>query len=336
METLRNVDLSFYAKNATKPILIATHENPDGDAIGSLVGLGLYLHYLWGAHKNNQPIILYSPDYIPDNLQFITEGMTIYSEYSLEELKKHEYAATILVNARGPDRCRLPSPEAIRWGDHIIIDHHLDDHPWAGFLLHDSEEVSSTCALIVEQLLQHFIPSKKIAQALLLGITTDSLNFSIATQTDHIAAGACIHQGASPQVIRDNLAVENYEDLLYLSKAIEENTAFFYNKRVVISWIDVPTVASYIGSRLVGMLRNIQGVEIAVAISQGEPVDVDADVDGPYKLRFEFRSKIRNVRDLAVMLGGGGHERAAGASGEGWGHEAAVRVLDLICPIYEI
>lgn len=170
-------DLIAFPKN----VAIITHRNPDGDALGSSLGLRFFLE------KYNHSIKVILPSEYPSNFQYLhgIEECVIYDF-------KHEETAKILKNAdiifcldfNALDRVDKMGPliEDAR-AKKILIDHHLDPEPFVDYTYSDTK-ASSTCELIHQFIHQLGAIDKldaRIGEALFTGIITDTGSFKYST-----------------------------------------------------------------------------------------------------------------------------------------------------------
>ena len=150
--------------NMPKQIVIIPHVNPDGDAIGSILGLAHYLQL-----KGQSPYVIV-PNAFPDFLSWIpgVESITIFDQAV-------DTASTLIANAdviftldfnalhrTGAAEDALIASKAIK----IMIDHHQSPEPYATYMYSDVS-MSSTCEMVY-----HFIA--------MLGDST-AINSAIAT-----------------------------------------------------------------------------------------------------------------------------------------------------------
>lgn len=161
-----------------KKIAVLTHTNPDGDAIGSLLGLGLFLKAM------GHDVQVMTPNPYPEFLQWLPGNgeVVIFTRRKAKAIRIIEEAEIIFCldfNAsnrfEGLETC-LQSAKGIK----ILIDHH--PHPQPEYdLLFSNTAVSSTAELVYEFMEgtgKKDLISKEIAECLYVGIMTDTGNFS--------------------------------------------------------------------------------------------------------------------------------------------------------------
>ena len=155
-------------------IVIASHIRPDGDAIGSLLGLGLALR---DAGKSVQMILA---DGLPSSFKYLEGGKLIekqpkggHDTFITVDCADFKRTGSIFENFGQPD---------------INIDHHKTNERFGKLNLIEAEEVA-TSAILTNHLPQWGFPiTKPIAAALLTGIITDTLGFRTSNTTPEVAA----------------------------------------------------------------------------------------------------------------------------------------------------
>ncbi len=144
-------------------VLIASHVRPDGDAVGSLLGLGLSLQE---AGKTVQMIL---EDGVPSSFKHLSGSKQV------SHRPKGEFDLAVVVDCSDLQRAGkalngIPLPD-------LNIDHHITNLNFAGINLVDPQAVA-TAAILTECLPQWGFPiSQAVASALLTGLVSDSLGF---------------------------------------------------------------------------------------------------------------------------------------------------------------
>ncbi|SFZ93289.1 phosphoesterase RecJ domain-containing protein [Flaviramulus basaltis] len=209
--------------STTTKIVIVPHKNPDGDAIGST--LGLYHYLLKGNHQVN---VLVPNDY-PTFLKWIPGNDTILKHDSQTTecdalINDADIIFTLDFNAfhrTGSMETVLTKSKALK----IMIDHHQAPDDYATYTFSDVS-MSSTCEMVY-----HFIDiledtnliDKNIATCLYVGIMTDtgSFRFASTTSTTHKIIAKLIEKGANNTEIHNNIYDTNsYERLQLLGCAL--------------------------------------------------------------------------------------------------------------------
>jgi phosphoesterase RecJ-like protein len=219
-----------------KKIVIVAHKNPDGDAIGS--SLGLY-HYLV---KDNHNVNVIMPNDYPSFLKWIpgNDAVLIHDAQTAtcdSLINESDIIFTLDFNAfhrTGNMETALTESSALK----IMIDHHQAPDDYAAYTFSDVS-MSSTCEMVY-----HFINmlgdldkiNSAIATSLYVGIMTDtgSFRFSSTTSTTHRVVADLIEKGANNSEIHNHVFDTNsYERLQLLGCALtnlkvlpEHRTAF--------------------------------------------------------------------------------------------------------------
>jgi len=293
----------------SKKAVILTHTNPDGDAVGSSLGLREFLEF------KGLRVRIFINGGIPDNLKFLagSEEITIFDE---TEHRKILTSADIIFILDLNDSSRLKSIEStllMSKAYKIVIDHHLEPKDFADLYLVDTE-ASSTGELIWMLITsdKDFKLSKDAADALYVAIMTDtgSFRFPRTDENVHKIIARLINSGADP--------VRNYDEV-YNKQSLES---------VKLLGEGFASLESYCGGKLLLMTltRNMfertgameddieNFVERLMFIKDSLIGILITQVPTREELRISFRSKgTLSVRELARLYGGGGHVNAAGA-----------------------
>jgi len=201
-----------------KNIVIVGHKNPDGDAIGSCLGLGNFLR------QKGMKVTVIMPNNFPKFLQWIPETDSILTlEREPEETKNVIKNADLIftldfntLNRTGDLEEFLENAKA----DFILIDHHQQPGDYAVVTYSDVAMCSTS------EMVYHFIESlkgvqllnKEIATQLYVGIMTDtgSFRYPATTATTHRVIANLIEAGAKNSEIHQNIYDTNSPDRLKL------------------------------------------------------------------------------------------------------------------------
>ena len=209
--------------SSKKKIVIVPHKNPDGDAIGST--LGLYHYLLKGGHKVN----VLTPNDYPSFLKWIPGNDTIL-KYDTQKnacdslIKDADIVFTLDFNAfhrTGDMEHMLSECKALK----IMIDHHQAPDDYAMYTYSDVS-MSSTCEMVyhfIDMLGDKNLIDQIIATCLYVGIMTDtgSFRFRSTTSTTHRVVAKLIEKGADNTSIHNNIYDTNsYEGLQLLGCAL--------------------------------------------------------------------------------------------------------------------
>lgn len=185
IDSEQRVRLEDWIENAEK-IAILTHTNPDGDAIGSSLGLALALT---GLGKDAQVII---PDGLPDFLRWLPgiERSTTFA-YKREKAEEIINGAELIFCLDFNDPARLNGIEdllAKSRARKILIDHHEDPVLFADINICESSKgsVGEMIYLFLDELFGKEVMNQEIATCLYVAIMTDTGNFSYASSYPEI------------------------------------------------------------------------------------------------------------------------------------------------------
>jgi phosphoesterase RecJ-like protein len=283
---------------AAQSIYIICHIIPDGDAIGSMLGLGLALRHL-GKHCT-----MACADPVPSKFGFLPSVRDIVSRPPAKE------ELIVAVDSSDIERLgALYDEPTFRSRPVINIDHHVTNTQFG--TLNVVQDLPST-AEIVYALIRHLGVSldKDIAVALLTGLVTDTRCFRTGNVTARQlrAAIAFIKAGASLTDITE--LVFNREPLSRICLWAQALTNVRTRGPIVWTEIDRDMIRSCNASPnevngLVSFLASAVGVEVAIVLRETDDGYIETSIRaGPGV----------DVSAIALKLGGGGHPRAAGCT----------------------
>jgi phosphoesterase RecJ-like protein len=294
-------------------VLVISHQRPDGDAIGSLLAVGLAL---LSAGKEVQMVL---KDGIPDNFRFLDGSELI----STKPNGKVDYI--IVVDSAEIERTDTELNYDV---PDLNIDHHKTNTHFGLINLVESDAVA-TAEIITRYLPDFgFRISQPIANALLTGILTDTIGFRTANvnpQVLRMSANLMEMGGNLTEIYLKTITEQSLASARYwgagLSKIKMEDGLVW----TTLSLSDRQT-AGYPArddADLVKVLSAVEGAKIAIILTEqtGGYVKIswrlcnDADPD-------------LDVSDIAQRFGGGGHKAAAGADVKGKLDVVLVKVLE--------
>ncbi|WP_425147228.1 DHH family phosphoesterase [Deinococcus sp.] len=294
------------------PVVILAHVDPDGDALGSCLGLQRALRLCGKAAQTYLEV--------PDYLAFLPESGEV-----LPQLENWPAQALLVVlDVDNTDLARVAGAELSGYSGPVInVDHHGTNRRQADLSLVDPSRAATAgmVADIVERLLetagQSWTPD--LATPLLTGLNTDTGSFRFANTTPAVLrqAALLVERGARLAWINDRLS-QNPPRYFALLREVLGSMQFSHGGLVVTARIDQSMLeragASWEDAEsYVNTIRSAQGTELACLFK---------DYGSRVKLSLRSRGTL-SAQNIAVALGGGGHVPAAGASVEG--DYAAVR-----------
>ena len=280
--------------------VILSHESPDGDAIGSSLGMCLALKNMG---KNAEVIM---KEY-PANFNFLPGIENIKTEGSLEE-----YDVAIVVDC--PELKRVTSSLHKYFEDakvKIEFDHHGKNAMFADYNIVD--QVSPACAQILVSSFEYLNIdiTKDIATCLLTGIITDTGGFKnsgITTETFEFAGWALSKGVNLSNVYRQSMMIIT-PTKFEMQKIAMDRLEFFEAGKIAFTYItkeDDEKVGIEPGDHdgIVEIGRNIKGVEVSIFIHEKE---------NGFKASLRSNDYV-DVSEICMLFGGGGHIKAAGAT----------------------
>ena len=306
------VPLVEFLKETKGSILILTHENPDGDALGSAMALYLFLK------KKGKDVTVGCKDRIPHFLDFIP-----HSEEVVSLPDGRFYDIGIIVDSAGFYRAGTEVKVAKR----IRIDHHVGGEFYGRYDYIDPK-APATASLIYE-LISAWDESemdKDIATCIYAGLATDTGFFRYSNTNEYTfeLAKKLVHWGADPNYVYRMFAErESLGKMKLISKVLETLTLYEDGLVAGITIFDrffKETGTEYSDSEgLVNYPRSLEGVEVAFAL-------IEKPDEGIWKV--SLRSKVNvDVSKIAERLGGGGHKYASGAKIEASSYQEALDKL---------
>ncbi|MBQ9378068.1 MAG: bifunctional oligoribonuclease/PAP phosphatase NrnA [Schwartzia sp.] len=299
---------------AATRLLITAHVNPDGDAIGSTLGLAAFLR---GRGKQATVMI---DDKLPKNLSFLPGYDTI---------KKPDgspvEADLLVVLDTSLDRIGRVA-EAAKGLPVLNIDHHISNDGEVDFLFLENRAAASE---MIFEILTHLgadFPTE-VAIPLYTGLATDTGFFKFSnTRPDTMRAAArLLEAGVRPEKVSEALE-EKSAALVRGQAAALQTMEFAADGRIAGLFLDRDLATSLETTEgFIDFVRVIEGVDAAVLIKC---------MDENF-CRVSVRSKGLDVSKVAVKFGGGGHIRAAGFTIKKPLAEAKKEVLDALTEALE-
>ena len=277
---------------AAKKLLITAHVNPDGDAVGSVLGLSAFLR------GRGKTVTVMIDDKLPKNLSFLPG----YDRIVRPEEGKKADAELLVILDTSLDRIGEVA-KAAEGLSVLNIDHHISNDGKADFLYNDNRAAASEMIFeIVDHLGGDFTP--EIATPLYTGMATDTgfFKFSNTRPETMRAAARLLEAGVRPEQVSESLE-EKPESIVRGQAAALQTMELSYGGRVAGLYLDKELATSLETTEgFIDFVRVIEGVEIAVLIKC---------MDENF-CRVSVRSKGLDVSKVAMKFGGGGHIRAAG------------------------
>jgi phosphoesterase RecJ-like protein len=294
---------------ANDQFVVVAHENPDGDALGSMLATTL------GVRALGKDAVMYLTGTAPTPAEYRFLDLDGLMRTLPVDLSERVLLAVDCANARriGEESDAVDGARTV-----VNIDHHHDNDRFGNVNLID-DQASSTAEIVRDLLRLLEVPlTPEIAQALYVGLVTDTGRFQYTNTTpkalrlaaDLVEAGADVH-GVFTHVYE----TVQFAKLKLLARALER-AQLFEAGSLVISYLlkddfgDVGAEEPY-SEGIIDHLRSVEGAEM-VALIREPPRN-----EGPAR-RISLRSSHDEVDVSAIAreAGGGGHRQAAGFSSE--------------------
>ena len=310
MNTAEILDLKKIL-STPKKVVIVPHKNPDGDAMGST--LGLY-HYL---EKLGHSATVIAPNDYPEFLKWIpgTESVVIHEkELDVTDALISDADLIFTLDFNALHRCGamgipIENSKAIK----VMIDHHQQPDPYAAFMYSDVS-MCSTCQMVyhfIEKMGDLDLIDTAIGEALYTGIMTDtaSFRFPLTTSTTHRVIAHLIDVGVEKSKIHNSVYDTNSFGRLQLLGCALNNLRFLENfKTAYISLsnkeLDAHGFEKGDTEGLVNYGLSLKGAKFAVIFIEHKEESI---------IKISFRSKGSfDVNAFArTHFHGGGHKNAS-------------------------
>ncbi len=299
-------------------VAIMVHERPDGDALGSALGLAIVLHQLGLSPRvlRTQPI---------DETFTFLPGQSYVEVIPRGELELPKNGAVMVLDCGDAERCEyfLGNKRPL-----VNADHHVTN-PGFGIINWVDAEAAATAELLCRLLYEEGITiPPDAATCFYVGLLTDTgwFHYPNVTWKTMDAASHLIRQGADLQLIRTQFAESHPLKELRLMHEVMNRYRLILQDRVILCSLPYETmmkqgILSSETDHVFDVLKSTKGVEAAVLLKEIEP----------RLIKISLRTKERlNASEITGLLGGGGHARAAGATFAGTLEEAENKLIEML------
>lgn len=288
--------------------LLATHVNPDADAIGSVIALHNILQAL------NKKVFIVNHSATPYNLEFLDKEKVIQQFNSVKHANLFNEVDVLV----GLDFNR--SERLVSMRNHflqsnklkILIDHHQDTEDFVNHVFVDSE-YSATGHILYNFISETGIVklNYNLAFAIYAAIMTDtgSFRFDRTTPEIHRIAAKLLEQNVSPSEIFDKIYDQSkFSKIKLLGRALESMTLYGEDKKISYMVLNQEAFISFGAiesdtDSFVNFTLSVENVELGILF---------IELKKGFKVSFRSKGNIP-VNKLAAEFGGGGHTNAAGA-----------------------
>lgn len=309
-------DKATAAIQEAKTVLVIPHKRPDGDAIGSALGIA---NMLWSMGKK---VTVADDDVVPDPFLFL--------DGSDKFVKRLTYGNwDVLITTDCSDEARTGEVGAFgfkRSQTVINLDHHLTNTGF-GHIHLVQPDASSAAEVVYNWLVEAKIElNESIAKPLLTGIVTDTIGFRIPSVTPQtlqaaqnlMAAGASLADITARTI--DYMTQPEFNLWQIILPKVQRNGAIM-DVAITQKDIEAAGLREMVDAGIVGFMRQVDGVEATIVWK----------VESENEVKVSMRSKPNvDVGTVAFELGGGGHAQASGVTITGTLEAAREVVLPMV------
>lgn len=317
----RRFDKAIEVLKRGKRFLVVSHVSPEGDAIGSLLGMTLALRGL------GKDATAYLEDRIPDLFKFLPGADTVV--HSLDGLGPFD--ATFAVDCGQKDRLGRDFVSLKDPGCVINIDHHATNDCFGDI------NIIEPGASAAGELVYDFCKAasleitRDIAVNLYVAIHTDtgSFRYSSATPDAFIKAGELVRLGAEPwdvsRRVYENYPARRYRLLAMVLSTLDvieiKGDGKIATLSVTLDMFRKAGAEKDVADGFVNYARGIEGVEVGALFRECGTLE--------YKVSLRSKGDV-DVAEVSKAFGGGGHRNAAGFTLKGSIEEIKARVIEAV------
>ena len=314
-------EIAEYIADA-RTFAVCGHVNPDGDSIGSVLGM---THALRALGKEVQPLLA-NTSKVPLRYHFLEGADGFVFGDRFEDTPD----VFIQVDTPNNDRVGFAHEVLVRCPKSVSIDHH--PYEGVGAKLELCDPTAASASMLVWEMAKTLLgqPPVEVAEACYTGLISDTGRFQF--QNTDARALACAGELVAAGVDPAHIATEVYQNrrpaAVRLEARMVERMSFTEHGLVAYSWIDEPDFDELGAKRedmegLIDTLRSIEGIEVAL-LMQGRKKDVRCSIRAKHDV---------DVSKVAERFGGGGHKAASGFTLEG---TLAERREELVAMLAEV
>ncbi len=303
-------------------IFVFTHEVADGDALGSMVALVIYLRGL------GKRVYAFVPGRVQANYRFLgtDELLNTLPEGEARAMVHSRSVTCLSADAADVDRLAQWKDLFLSGAERLVVDHHASNEGFGDAFYVDG--TSSSCCEVLLALftaMGHGPVDTRIATALYAGLAADTGSFQYAntTATSLMHAAQLVDLGASPEAISRSVNESRPYSALRLVAASVTDSRLLYSGQVVLSHV-TRRMLEEAGcdeedtEGVTNELRKIAGTRVVIVLKESSDGTIKVSLRGKYGF---------DVKRIALAFGGGGHVLAAGCTIQGSLEQAEASVL---------
>jgi len=281
--------------------LVATHRNPDGDAIGSALALR---HLLEGRGAR---VTVWVPEGVPPMYRFMRGAADV-----LRELPAcAAWEATVVVDCADEGLLARPLPPPAQRGTVVVVDHHPNRREWGDVFFFAEAAATGQIVYDLAGALGGEM-TKDFAECVYTAILTDTGSFRYSSTTPEVLriAARCVERGALPWKAAWNVYEKHPAGRIHLLVEVLSTLKLELGGRFASMTSDGEALARHgLGpdalEDFINYGRGIAGVEVAALVRRRE--------DGFVRVSLRSVGRV-DVGRAAGAFGGGGHRNAAGCT----------------------
>ncbi len=312
MDNPNSFDIAVDHFKRYNKIFIAAHIMPDGDCLGSALGLA------WALRKIGKTVTVTCNDHVSNAFEYLPGFAELAPKVPTDE----EFL--VYVDGSSADRFGAAyDPKLFNGRPVLAIDHHITNEHFAPLNFVDTT-AASTAEIIYRLIRALEIPlDQAIAQCLLTGVITDTLGFRTANTTVETlrTATALMEAGGSiPDIVERSFNQVPLASLRLRGRVFSEAQldGVVLCAEIPLKLLRELGVNGNGTSGIINQLLSVDTAKIALVLTEKENGKIDVGL----------RSRVGyDVSRIAARLGGGGHKQAAGALIDGPLSAARARVL---------
>ena len=295
------IDRIIEGIRGSRTFCIVGHIRPDGDCVGSQLGLTLALR------NEGKKVVCWNEDAIPQKYEFLDPDKLFQ-----KPRRGSKFDCVIATDAASFERLGAVAPSITQRKLFINIDHHESNTRYADINWVSAREPSSGELIFRLMKIAKWPVTKPIANCLFTAVSTDTGSFQYQTTrpgTYHVA-GDLVSRGADLAKISDEVYQSYPLSRVRLLRHVYSHFRLTHQNQIAYFWLKKAVFArtgadSSDSEGLIDHIRAIAPVVVACVFEEIEPE----------LTRISLRSKSPqvNVNEIAAQFGGGGHPAAAGA-----------------------
>ncbi|MBL7179606.1 MAG: bifunctional oligoribonuclease/PAP phosphatase NrnA [Desulfobacterales bacterium] len=312
-----------HLKNS-RNVLVVSHTNPDGDAIGSLIATGLALETL------NKKTTLYNESPIPAVYRFLPSVDRV-----VRRLNNSSYDTAVILDCGNLQRVGEGVSEIERTPVIINIDHHITNTFFGSFRLVDTS-ASATAEIVYRLIKQLSVPiDENIAISIYTGILTDTGSFRFSN-TNKAAFAICAEMvaiGVDPYRVAQHVYGTYSLGRIKLLNLALDSIVISSNGKLSIMTLtqnmfnETRTQPEDVDG-LINYAKRIEDVKVAALIQEHQDSGGESTSFSKYHVSLRSDGTV-NVAEIAASFGGGGHSSAAGFNIESTLPDLKTKILNL-------